>query len=205
MKKIVLFILGIFALAACSEDVYHDIDKQNNGLEVGSDPASEDSGGNAPFTHVPGSPPYDSPWEINEAGNPSIITVTPVPYRFENQTGDWGSPYLITLRVTPYVGLAYYDGNNNGDYFGTALNTTDYPNLYAGGNEIGNFIPAFLITLDGSGLPSTGGTVVLEIESSADHCPVLNAMTTTANPLPIHFDLPAGGSPILVTPDEEKL
>jgi len=35
MKKIVLSIFGIFALVACSEDVYHDIDKQNNGLETG--------------------------------------------------------------------------------------------------------------------------------------------------------------------------
>jgi len=201
MNKIILALFSFFVLTACSEDVYHDINKQNNGWEAGN-PASDGSGGNAPFTHVPGSPPYDSPWEINKAiGTPIPI---PVPYRFENQTGDWGSPYLITLRITPYVGLAYYDGRPDGDYFGTTLNTTDYPNLYAGGNEIGNFIPAFPITLDGSGL--TPGSVVREIESSMDHCPVLNAMTTTANPLPtIHFDLPPGGAPAPVTWQEEEL
>jgi len=44
MKKIVLSILGIFALAACSEDVYHDIDKQNNDLEA----ANNGSGGIPP-------------------------------------------------------------------------------------------------------------------------------------------------------------
>src|SRR5690554_3789359 len=142
MNKIILALFSFFVLTACSEDVYHDIDKQNNGWEAGN-PASDGSGGNAPFTHVPGSPPYDSPWDIS--GNTDWGFPMKIPYRFENQTGDWGSPYLITLRVTPYVGLAYYDPRPGPDYYGTALDPIDYPNLYpiSGGNKIGHFIPAF--------------------------------------------------------------
>src|SRR5690606_17963329 len=109
MKKTVFFLMGIFALAACSEDVYHDIDKQNNGLETGNNPDSEGSGGNAPFTHVPGTPDdYISPWDIryNTSGGVTGTDPKQVSYRFNNWTGDWGSPHLLTLRVTPYIGLA---------------------------------------------------------------------------------------------------
>src|SRR5690554_7092294 len=91
MKKIVLFILGIFALAACSEDVYHDIDKQNNGLEVANTASNDGSGGNVPFTTVPGTPPYDSPWNINN--------LLQVEYVFENLTGDRKSTRLNSSHV----------------------------------------------------------------------------------------------------------
>lgn len=204
MKKIVLFILGIFALAGCSEDVYHDIDKQNNGLEVANTASNDGSGGNVPFTTVPGTPPYDSPWNINN--------LLQVEYVFENLTGDWGSPYLLTFSVTPYVGLAYYDRTNDGRYFGQQLTPGNYPNLYpipvsAGGSEIGHFIPALPIVVDGTGLPSIAESVVLQIKSDTDHLPLNNVISIpfTYNPVAINFVLPPPPGGVPVTPAEEAL
>lgn len=119
-----------------------------------------------------------------------------------------GSSYLLTLQVTPYIGLAYFDGIDDGSYddhlgYQVAdLTNGNYPNLYANGHDIGNFIPAAPIVLDGTGI--TPGSVVLEIYSSSDHCPVINAVQDPfTNPLPIHFDLFGGG--LAVLPDEQEL
>src|SRR5690554_3821900 len=112
MKKITLAIFSIFALTACSGDVYYDIDKQNNGLETGNNPDSEGSGGNAPFTIAPD---YESLWDINTRGQHEKW------YRFDNWTGDWGSAARLDFRITPYVGLAYYDGTPDGIYNDTYL------------------------------------------------------------------------------------
>lgn len=187
MKKIVLSILGIFALAACNEDVYQDIDTQNNGLEA-ANTASDDSGVNAPFTEVN---IYYSPWNIDS------ISI-PVKYTIENSTNVTPSGRLI-FRVTPYVGLAYYDGVNNNNYYGTLLNLANYPNLYANGYKIGNFIPAQPIILDGTGAP---GTEIVEIESINNHCPVIQTMNPINNPNNEYFDV----SPIIgVSTLEESL
>lgn len=48
-KKITLLMAVFFALAACGEDVYQDIDKQNEILEQSSN-APGNSGGIKPFT-----------------------------------------------------------------------------------------------------------------------------------------------------------
>ncbi len=142
-----------------------------------------------PFSNVPGlSGNYLSPWDKDFNTDPSSSPTNPTPvfYKFENWTGDWGSPHLLTLRVTPYVGLAYFDGKDDGDYYN--YNITGLPNLFANGSEIGNFIPASPFDIDGTGIPA-GGTVQLDVKSSADHCPVIQNTFSIHNPNSIYFDI----------------
>lgn len=206
MKKIVLSIFGIFALAACGGDVYHDIDKQNNGLEAANTASDDGSGG---YTTFSDDGDYRSFWNINTRGQHEMF------YRFTNWTGDWGNPAILDFRITPYVGLAYFDGTHDGDYRDVTSGTVEnfntvppgtYPNLYdPTGNEIGNFMPTLPFTLDGSGIPSFGGTVVLEMQSG-DHCHVVNANANSLNPAGVFFDLSAPPPPFVpALPQEEEL
>lgn len=154
------------------------------------------------FSHVPGTPNYISPWHIRFNTDPvlSFGSATAIFYKFENKTGDWGSPHLLTLRVTPYVGLAYFDGIDDGNYYG--YNITVASNLFANGSEIGNFIPAQSFDMDGTGIPSGGGTVQLDVKSNADHCPVVQNTLAVQNPNSIYFDV---SSIIAPTTFEEQL
>lgn len=204
MKKSVFFLMGIFALAACSEDVYHDIDKQNNGLEAANTASDNGSGGNVPFTITPD---YESLWDINTRGQHEMW------YRFDNWTGDVGNPALLEFRITPYVGLAYYDDDNDGIYEDAATGIPvenfnlvppgTYPNLFdPTGNEIGNFMPSLPFVVDGTGVG--GGTVNLEMVSG-DHCHVMGASAFPgSNPLGIHFDLLAPPPPFVPAPPQER-
>lgn len=96
MNKITLALFSFFVLAACSEDVYRDIDKQNNGLETGNNSDSKSSGGYAPLTIAPD---YESLWDINTRGQHEMY------YRFDNWTGDWGNPGRLDFRITPLCGV----------------------------------------------------------------------------------------------------
>ncbi|HLW41853.1 MAG TPA: hypothetical protein VKY82_05750 [Flavobacterium sp.] len=154
-------------------------------------------------------PDYESLWDINTRGQEMW-------YRFDNWTGDWGNPALLEFRITPYVGLAYFDDTNDGNYRDSRPPVTTvenfnlvppgtYPNLFdPTGNEIGNFMPAFPFVVDGTGL--AGGTVILEMVS-ADHCHVMGASPIPgSNPLGIYFDLSAPPPPYVpALPQEEKL
>src|SRR5690606_19550222 len=194
MKKILFLLGGVIFLTACSEDVI-----QNTDLESVKDSSSTVK----PFTNEDGCP---TPWDFGPApGNQ-------VEYVFTNQTGDLGSPSLLTLRATPYVGLAYFDGDNtDGQYLThagyTPLTTGMYPHLYAGNNEIGNFIPAAPIIVDGTGIPSYYSSVRLQIQGTNGfhHCPVTpNVLSNaTQNPAAVYFNLPGAGTP--VTPQEIQL
>lgn len=82
--------------------------------------------------------------------------------------------------------MAYYDGIDDGDYYGYTI--TGVPNLFANGSEIGNFVPARPFVVDGTGLPY-GGTVELDIKSSADHCPVIPNTFSANNPGTVYFDV----------------
>ncbi|WCM41477.1 hypothetical protein MG290_11015 [Flavobacterium sp. CBA20B-1] len=143
----------------------------------GTDPkATSDSGGVKPFTNING---YDSPWDINN--------VVPVQHYFQCHLFSQQGVYT---RVTPYIGLAYYDGANDGIYNGVNL-AGGYPNLYAGGNEYGNYIAANPIVLTG-----TSSTHELAVFSdwvtpqANDHCPVMPSVYQYPyNPEPIFFDL----------------
>lgn len=99
MKKLLFF--SLFTFVACSEDVYQEIDQQNEILEQSSN-AADDSGGVKPFTIIPGG--YQSPWEFG--------STVPVGYYHHTLLANDG----IWVRVTPYIGLAYYDGADDGTY-----------------------------------------------------------------------------------------
>src|SRR5690606_11068499 len=138
---------------------------------------------------VPGSG-YFSPWDIWYNRGADYVDYQPS-YMFINGNDDPEaqsfSPY--DLGVIPYVGLAYYDGDNNGrfddfrtgaSYDLTALNA--YPNLYTVNNqEVGNLVQmqSFIIP------PNKGVTM----EDRFDHLP-LGAATKypSGNPnIPDHF------------------
>lgn len=162
-----------FALAACSEEVYQENDKQNEPLASISDA----SGGTKPFTSAPG---YESPWDFSLPGNINYFLHSNLP-----SSGD------IVIRVTPYIGLAYWDGIDNGSYDTPTgsynLTSGMYPNLYNGGNEYGNYITANPIVLNvWSPNPQTEE---IGIGFQGDHCPVFSAWTYTYNPHTIFFDV----------------
>ena len=61
------------------------------------------------------------------------------------------SNYGVYVRITPYIGLAYFDGADDGTYHTPtgAFNLTSgaYPNLYSGSSEYGNYVQANPIVL----------------------------------------------------------
>jgi|SRR5690554_114313 len=191
-KKITLLMAVFFALAACSEDVDQELDQQTSGLEEGYFPDSDGSGGTKPFTDE--SPHYSSPWDINEWNTEQVWHV------FANLTGPDPSIQLI-FAFTPYIGLAYYDGHDDGLYHDNMgvvadFNTGLYPNLYANGHEIGNFIPANSIVMNNYGM----GDMDFAITSSTTHCPVFDGNAGVSN----------GGqyfaiNPALANPMEQRL
>src|SRR5690606_36401666 len=193
-------IAALFALAACSEDVYQEIDQQNNGLETEGDAVSDDgSGGNAPFTFNPNQPGYyNGPGSFlppDEYYSPSDIwkrSTIDVPYGIFNHASEF------TMYVRAYIGLAYYDGANDGTFNDVApggpnFNLTlpgQYPNLYANSQEIGNLMPSVWIT----GQPE----LIFAADGPFSHCPVLNG-NVGHNTLNQYFNLPTA------TPSERQL
>jgi len=181
MYKKILALAGFFALAACGEDVYQDIDKQNEILEQSSN-APGNSGGIKPFTIIPGG--YESPWHFSAPDEVNHFFHSPLP-----------SNKGIAVRVTPYIGLAYWDGGDDGIYNtpGGVYNLTSgmYPNLYNGGNEYGNYIEANPIVLNvwGVGGPHTEELGIIW----GGHCPVFTAWTYTYNWHSIFFDVMNNG------------
>ena len=79
-RKITLLIAVFFVLAACNEDVYQEIDQQNEILQ--SNTGVEDTGGNQPFTVVTGA--YESPWDLYTRD----VIPRRVTYTFNNLTDD---------------------------------------------------------------------------------------------------------------------
>ena len=151
--------MGLFALTACSEDVYQEAEMQNE--EAGSKYQTnsfndEGSGGTNPdgIDHLAIN--YFSPWDIWYNKNPAYYDLQPS-YVFNNGDVDGNySPY--TLNVYAWVGLAYFDGTNDGVFndlylqsIGSQPQVADmignqnlYPNLFTmnGTNpqEVGNLI-----------------------------------------------------------------
>src|SRR5690554_6978276 len=107
MKK-VLFITAFFALAACSEDVYQEIDQQNEAVNMMAPPTFDDSNpGYNDGTIHPGSG-YVSPWDIWHRNNPfppsytivnysgASLVMTVTPWRSEEHTSELQSrPHLV--------------------------------------------------------------------------------------------------------------
>jgi hypothetical protein len=183
MKKLLFLLGGVISLTACSDEVFNDVENEsiNENHPIGANSFNDnDSGYIDPATGVkaPGKE-YFSPWDIWYRDE---FRKQPV-YLFWNGNAEGGgepdlaySPY--ELHITPYVGLAYFDGSNDGIY--TDLNTSlvtnfltgNYPNLYDNNNplgfpqEVGALIKADPIKInpleslrfehDSEHLPSTG-------------------------------------------------
>lgn len=103
------------------------------------------------------------------------------------------------VRVTPYIGLAYYDGAEDGVYTTSLgsfnLASGNYPNLYNNNLEAGNYIEANPIVL-GDNVTSTHELVIRANPSGTTfpHCQVDGTFvqggpTFSWNPEHIFFDL----------------
>ena len=72
----------------------------------------------------------------------------PVGYFYESNLED---NFGIYIRITPYIGLAYFDGADDGTYNTPTgsfnLTTALYPNIYNGVSEYGNYVQANPIVL----------------------------------------------------------
>lgn len=122
---------------------------------------------------------YVSPWDIADINN------IDVGYHFDSNSVnfswyDWiNSVYVqgLYVRVTPYLGLAYYDGANDGNYFFHNLNNGNYPNLFANGEEYGNYVQGNPIVLASQSLTGINGWYTHELFIVGEyHCPTINVV-----------------------------
>src|SRR5690554_3266311 len=177
MLKKVLAFTAFFALAACSEDVYQEIDQQNEEADMMAPPTfNEGSPGYYAGPGDFGDPDgYYSPWDIWERPNMNV------PYSiFNNVSG-------LTMTARAYIGLAYFDGTDDGIFtdpntpgFAINMGGMSYSNLYANSQEIGNLIPSVWITAEPE---------LVFWGSGGAHCPVLDGNGGT-NPNNQYFHLP---------------
>jgi len=129
---------------------------------------TQDSGSNyTTHTHT-GSGGYISPWDF--------FNRKPVGYFFESNLH---SNFGIYVRITPYIGLAYFDGADDGTYNTPTgafnLASGAYPNLYTGSSEYGNYVQANPIVLaNHSWHTPPWYTHELAVFSKEDHCPINN-------------------------------
>src|SRR5690606_14872928 len=127
MKKNFLLLASIFALAACSEDVYQEIDQQNEEADMMAPPTFNESwsghyAGPGDFSTPTG---YYSPWDIWERPNMNV------PYSIINNMPG------LTMTARAYIGLAYFDGTDDGIFtdpktpgFAVNMGGMSYSNLY---------------------------------------------------------------------------
>ena len=112
---------------------------------------------------------YFSPWDLGWNRGADFVDLQPS-YVISNGDEDENfSPYR--LQVHAWIGLAYFDGDNDGvftDHFTSntfTLTVVNYPNLFANGEEVGNLVKA-TITHDFE--PQEGA----RIEDRIDHLPM---------------------------------
>lgn len=180
MKKSIIALMGLFTLMACSEDAY-DAEEQN--AEMIAPPSFNNNASgfvNGPWgTKLPGKN-YFSPWDIWH--NRGFDDQQPS-YYFNNGNVENTSPY--TLDVYAWVGLAYFDTDDDGVFYDISIPTPGLPgqliadmagnpgsylNLYPASNphEVGNLVrvplPIRLNPLD-----------ELRFEDKLDHLPTTNS------------------------------
>lgn len=205
-----MILMGVISLTACSSDSVFE--EQSTDEEL---PMSTNSFNNQDSGHYAGYGPggigswgknYISPWDIWFNRGPDFVGKQPA-YIFWNGNVNGGeeeeeaySPY--TLEVIPWVGLAYFDGDDDGDFYDISPTKTSnppllvapmassgqYPNLYANGHEVGNLVQMqpFIIN------PMTGS----RLESADHHLPVDPGNVKYGD----HFDFSGG-----LTQDEMDL
>ncbi len=158
MKKSIIALMGLFTLVACSEDSYQEADKMNetrNGSVENTEPQNSVKSSNFEVS---------TPYEDSMFANAIDYSV-------------WNTSATYTMEVTPYIGLAYYDGADDGyySYAGVTLDQNSYPNLFKGGKEYLNLIKGNTVIIP----PLTNSSI-----SSGNHCPVMPGQA---------FDLTASG------------
>lgn len=115
-------------------------------------------------------------------------------YSFDSNVVNWENIYV---RVTPYIGLAYYDGADDGIYNTPTgsfnLAAGNYPNLFALNKEYGNYVQANPIVLGSPRQTGINGwyTHELTIQSREYHCPLTNV------PVGLNYNLYAIGFDIM--------
>lgn len=136
-----------------------------------------------PYTSANG---YESPWDINN--------LIPVQHYF-NCYLSWDNIYV---RVTPYIGLAYYDGADDGHYNTPTAGTFNltaggYPNLHTPDNiEYGNYIAANPIVLEVNNDSAHELSIFSDwvTQGLNDQCPVMPSVYQYPfNWQPVYFDL----------------
>lgn len=90
---------------------------------------------------------YISPWDIWYRNRPNAVPgfgILQPWYFFTNGNAD--DPSIYDIRVYSYVGLAYFDGVNDGTFDDTnpyspnSISMTNFLTLYANGQEVGNLV-----------------------------------------------------------------
>ena len=216
-KKAVLF-TGLFAIAACSGDVYDEIDEQNalfanqqNNANTGGMQTNSFEDSNPGWINFPGGGGFpfintgsgcQSPWDIWFRNHP----FTPI-YTFSNRGGG-GHSSPLKLEIIPWAGLAYYDDNNDGIYNdlanpGTSFNLAggNYPNLFFNNQEVGNLVPGDPITLDGSSIDESELTIASDPSLTQDE----HLLANPANKLGPYNNLNKVFSFSILTPQEQDL
>ena len=209
MKKLLFLLGGGVTLTACSEDAYQEAEMQNE--EAGSQYQTNSFNDNGSGGFIGGGLStlainYHSPWDIWWNRGSKYYDMQPS-YVISNGIDEEStSPY--TIHVHSWVGLAYFDGNNNGTFVdhttgnSFTLNIANYPNLFVNGEEVGNLVRT---TTSLDFLPQEGA----RIEDLRDHLPMPNGTapryTNTSPPWP--FWQWSGGFDCTgtLTPQEELL
>jgi len=149
MKKATTLLLGIWggliALTSCNDNIYEEIDEQNN--EMNAPPSfNNEAPGHAHGDSLQSGPiwvgeNYASPWDIwfhEHKFQPNYII----------SNGHADRPQNYNLEIYAYIGLAYFDGLDNGWFEDPKTNAQfhlangNYPNLYPLNNthEVGNLV-----------------------------------------------------------------
>jgi len=151
MKKLLFLLGGVLTLTACTSDsVLDEIDQQNN--EMNAPPTFDDKSpgdlGTGGISNLATN--YFSPWDLGWNRLGKYRDLQPSYVISNGDEDDNYSPYR--LEVHAWIGLAYFDGTNDGvfnDHFtGSAftLNLANYPNLFANGEEVGNLVKTTILT-----------------------------------------------------------
>lgn len=96
--------MALFTLIACSEDVYQETDKMNENNNVVAPPTIDPA------------VPYDSPFN-------DYFTTESILYQIDNEFYD-------DIEIIGHFGFAYFDGAEDGVYFGNDLSINDTPNIF---------------------------------------------------------------------------
>ena len=128
MKKFVFLLSGAMALTACSDNTFEEIDTQNAEAESmystnsfdDSNPGDLGTGGISNLATN-----YYSPWDIWFNRGTSNVDYQPSYVISNGIDEESSSPY--TIRVYAWIGLAYFDGTNDGVFYDYSLGLSAPP------------------------------------------------------------------------------